>query len=132
MDVEGVSISVTGVGLELFLPGTFLITFVFDVLCREDWRRGYQSFMKNDQLNDLLSNRLIQIVVVILVQFAVMSIILSTIPFSPTGDTILNDAIFLWNSWIAAQIAFFVVNIPWLLWLNFKEYLDRRMPKKLA
>ena len=129
MDVEGVSVSITGIGLMLFLPGTFLVTFFFDILCREDWRQGYQPLMKNKRLDDLLSNRLVQICFIIIIQLLIMPLFSVFFPISLTGDTILNDALVIWQTWNAAQIAFVVVNIPWLLWLNYREYQVRRVMK---
>ena len=123
------SVTITGIGLMLFFPGTFLITFVFDVLCRENWRKGYRPLMKNKQFDNLLSNRLVQIFLVILLQMGLMPFFSVFFPISLTSDTILNDALVIWQFWNAAQITFSVVNIPWLLWLNYREYQARTVMK---
>ena len=128
--MERVYVSITGIGVVLFLPGTFLITFVFDVLCREDWKKGYRPLMKNKQFDNLLSNRLVQIFLVIVAQVVIQNLVLWNTPISLPGDPMLNDAIMVWHGWNAAQIAFIAVNIPWLLWLNYQEYQQRRITMK--
>lgn len=122
-------VSIFGIGSYLFILGTFLVTLAFDVLCRENWRWGYRPLMKNKQFDDLLSNRYVQIFIVIVVQLIIYLIVLFNTSISLTGDTMWNDFIVSWHSWNAAQLAFSVVNIPWLLWLNYQEYRYRRVAK---
>jgi hypothetical protein len=130
MDVEGLApVSFFGIGLPLFVIGTFLVTLAFDVLCRENWRRRYRLYEKNRHSDDLLSNRYVQIFIVIVIQVVIQFVVIGVTPISLTGDTMWNDTIMAWHSWNAAQFAFSVVNIPWLLWLNYQEYRERRVAK---
>ena len=70
-----------------------------------------------------------QIVVVIAIQFVVMSgvlLFLSNQYYTPTGNPVLNDMVFSQLSIFAALITFFAVNIPWLLYLFVTELRYRQ------
>ena len=101
----------------VFLPGTVLITVGVDIITRQDWRTRFGS-IAGLGLRELLMNRFVQMFFVIVLQFVLMVPILFILYrqyYTPTGDLLLNDAIFSHLSFIAAWIAFLAVILPWFV-----------------
>jgi Na+/H+ antiporter NhaD/arsenite permease-like protein len=115
-------------GLYIFSLGTIFLTFIFDVIARDDWRKEYGK-IQGPRPNECLRSRWMQILVVIIIQFVVMGGVLFffLLPyFRSTGNTIPNDMVVSQLSMIAAWITFFAVNIPWLLYLLGSELRHHR------
>lgn len=127
MELEVISVIWYAAGLYIFPLGTTFLTFIFDVIARDDWRKEYGK-IQGPRPNECLRSRWMQILAVIIIQFVVMGGVLSFLSpyYTSTGNTILNDTVFLQVCFIAAWIAFFAVNIPWLLYLFVSELRHHR------